>query len=136
MAFESSARPPAVDLLPERRPGVPMEPPPRRAVGSHWERPEQQPAQQQVLHRSELTQLTPVFGTAQPPAGLSGAIRKLAYAIPESLVRHWMLLMVADRVDSFGHRLKRPSTWVAIAAAAGGYLLLRETARMRAAPPL
>lgn len=102
-----------------------MEPMPRSAPGAHWEHPEQQHAHARVLHRPELRKLTPVFGTAQPPAGLSGAIRKVAYAIPESLVRHWMLLMLADRVDSLEHRLEKPSTWGMIAGGAGGYLLAR-----------
>ncbi len=43
--------------------------------------------------------LTPVFGTAQPPRGLSGLLRRLAYRIPTHYRRHWLLLMLADRVD-------------------------------------
>jgi len=47
----------------------------------------------------ELGALTPVFGTAQPPAGLSGILRRMAYRVPEHRPRHWMPLMLADRVD-------------------------------------
>jgi MYXO-CTERM domain-containing protein len=49
-----------------------------------------------------------VFGTAQPPYGLSGALRRGAYAIPEHRARHWMLLMLADRVELVEHRLVGP----------------------------
>jgi hypothetical protein len=49
----------------------------------------------------EHTQLTPVFGTAQPPRGLSGVIRKHAYAkYSEGQAAHWLLLMAGDRVNT------------------------------------
>jgi hypothetical protein len=45
--------------------------------------------------------LTPVFGTSTPPKGLSGAIRKVAYArYSEARAAHWLLLLAADRVDA------------------------------------
>jgi hypothetical protein len=41
-----------------------------------------------------------VFGTTCPPKGLSGAIRRLAYArYSEGRAAHWLLLMAGDRVD-------------------------------------
>src|SRR5690606_33916048 len=48
---------------------------------------------------------TPVFGTAQPLHGLSGVLRTKAYSIPEHFPRHWLLLLVADRVDVLEGRL-------------------------------
>src|SRR3712207_2870140 len=45
--------------------------------------------------------LPPVFGTSCPPQGLSGAMRKHAYAkYSEARAAHWLLLLAADRVDS------------------------------------
>jgi hypothetical protein len=42
-----------------------------------------------------------VFGTTCPPKGLSGAIRKYAYArYSEGRAAHWLLLMAGDRVDT------------------------------------
>jgi hypothetical protein len=121
----SDARPDSVDLLPERRPGVPKERAPHPAIDVSSDWPAQQPVHERILLREGLAEPPPVFGTAQPPRGVSGAIRKLAYALPESLVRHWMLLLLADRVESFGQRLRRPSTWVTLAAMGGGAVWLR-----------
>jgi hypothetical protein len=66
---------------------------------------------------------TPVFGTAQPPQGISGLVRRRAYAIPEHRVRHWMLLLLADRLDLLEYRLGGGSRPLAIAALAGGVAL-------------
>jgi hypothetical protein len=44
-----------------------------------------------------------VVGTAEPLSGLSGALRRFAYSIPEHEARHWMLLLAADRVDVVEH---------------------------------
>jgi hypothetical protein len=40
-----------------------------------------------------------VFGTSVPPSGLSGALRRRAYQRSENDLRHWFMLMFADRVD-------------------------------------
>lgn len=48
---------------------------------------------------------TPVFGTAQPPRGVSGALRRRAYALPEHHVSHWLWLLLADRIDLLEHRI-------------------------------
>jgi hypothetical protein len=51
--------------------------------------------------------LTPVFGTSAPPRGLSGAIRKYSYAThSEGKAAHWLLLILADRVDAVEHHLQ------------------------------
>lgn len=52
-----------------------------------------------VLHSIERPGLTPVFGTTVPPAGLSGRLRRLGYRFSENDLRHWAILMLADRVD-------------------------------------
>ena len=53
--------------------------------------------------------LPPVFGTACPPRGISGAIRKYAYTLSEGRTSHWMMLMAADRVDVLESRSRRPA---------------------------
>lgn len=80
------------------RPGVPMEHAPKSARGAHWEQPVRQPQSVPITHRYDAP-VTPVFGTAQPPKGLSGRLRRTAYRIPEWRARHWLLLLLADRVD-------------------------------------
>lgn len=104
-----------IDAELERRPGVPMETLPHPVVGAHWREPDRQEPTATVLKRREIDRLTPVFGTAQPPRGASGLVRRLAYRIPEHRARRWMLLLVADRVDVLEHRLGRAAPWIALA---------------------
>jgi hypothetical protein len=94
-----------VDMAPENRPGVPMEARPRPAEGAHGNEPTRQRSDVTHFHRKGLDQLTPVHGTAQPPKGLSGTMRKVAYDIPEHSAMHWMMLLAADRVDVIEDRL-------------------------------
>ena len=91
----------AVDVAPESRPGVPMEAEPEPAEGAHWREPSRQAGAHDHLHHSGIDRPTPVVGTAQPPHGLSGMLRRTAYEIPEHQARRWLLLMLADRVDVF-----------------------------------
>jgi len=96
------------DLDLAARPGVPMEAePPRRDPGAHWEEPDRQIRDRSHLKRKGLEEVTPVFGTAQPPRGASGIMRRVAYRIPEHKARHWALLLAADRVDVMEGRLGR-----------------------------
>ena len=88
-----------IDLRETDRPGVPPETTPRPFAQAHWITPARQAATVTVLKRAGLERLTPVFGTAEPPHGLSGKLRRAAYAVPDHLTRHWLLLMLADRVD-------------------------------------
>ncbi|MFE8603811.1 hypothetical protein KYC5002_51340 [Archangium violaceum] len=116
-----------VDGDPGSRPGVPMLLKPERRGGAHWERPERQPPPDfPVLKRAELDELTPAFGTAVPPKGLSGVLRRVAYAIPENRVPHVMLLLVADRVDVLESRVFRSpakSLGAVLGLVGGGWLL-------------
>src|SRR4051794_4953285 len=88
------------DLDPQDRPSVPkLQLDPGR-TGAHWEFPERQPEHRPRERSIEHRFLPPVFGTAQPTKGLSGALRKVAYAkYSEGRAAHWLLLMAADRVD-------------------------------------
>lgn len=87
------------DLPLENRPAVPMERKPARLQGVHWDHPEQQPQRVKVLHSVERPGITPVFGTTVPPRGLSGLLRGVAFRYSESDLRHWLLLLAADRVN-------------------------------------
>jgi hypothetical protein len=71
------------------------------ATGAHWDFPERQPEKWPRERSIEHKFLTPVFGTSCPPKGLSGVIRKYAYAkYSEGRAAHWLLLLAADRVDA------------------------------------
>ena len=88
------------DLDPANRPAVPKERTPPRLEHVHWDRPAQQANPGiEVFHSIERPGLTPVYGTTVPPRGLSGRVRALAFRYSESDLRHWMLLLLADRVD-------------------------------------
>jgi hypothetical protein len=65
----------------------------------NWERPPLQPVTVEVLHSNERPSLSAVFGTASPPKGLSGAIRRYAFKYSESSYGHWLPLLLADRVN-------------------------------------
>ncbi len=112
----------AADARPEQRPGVPMEREPRAVEGAHWAEPERQPEDKRLTRRAELRQLTPVFGTAQPPRGVAGLIRRLAYQIPEHHSRHWMLLLGADRVEVLLRRVRKAVTIGLSLAALGAFV--------------
>ena len=67
--------------------------------GYTWDRPPQQSDEVEVLHSIERPNLTAVFGTAAPPSGLSGAVRRLAFKFSESSYGHWVPLIIADRIN-------------------------------------
>ena len=91
-----------VDLNYEDRPAVPMENFDRSLTNAHWDFPERQPERWPRERSIEHKFLTPVFGTACPPKGVSGVMRRYAYTFSEGQSAHWLILMAADRVDSFG----------------------------------
>jgi hypothetical protein len=87
------------DLDPLVRPGYPKERTPPRFIAPHWEDLEHQEPTVRVFHSNERPGLTPVYGTAQPPSGVSGVIRGAAFRYSENDLRHWLMLMFADRVN-------------------------------------
>jgi len=94
------------DLDPADRPSYPKLQYPADA-GAHWDFPERQPEKWPRERSIEHAFVTPVFGTAQPPKGLSGAVRKHAYRrYSEGRLAHWLLLVAADRVDAVEEHLK------------------------------
>ena len=89
-----------VDADPENDPTYPY----RDRAGDHglsndWERPSQQQSDVELLRSIEHSHMPAVYGTATPPSGLSGMIRRLAFRYSESHWGHWLMLMGADRVN-------------------------------------
>ena len=92
-----------VDLDPADRPSYPKGI--EAETGAHWDFPERQPELWPRERSTEHKFLTPVFGTAQPLKGLSGAIRRYAYTFSEGQTAHWLLLIAGDRVDVVESRI-------------------------------
>lgn len=90
------------DLKEMNRPGVPKEMNEENGASghrAHW-RPKQGQVPTVKIHQTiERPHLTPVFGTTSPPRGLSGVIRGVAYRYSEDKIRHWVMLMLADRIQ-------------------------------------
>lgn len=89
-----------IDADPENDPTYPIK---NRTNEEHngysWERPIQQPINIEVLHSTERPNVSAVFGTASPPSGLSGMIRRFAFRYSESEYGHWLNLLLADRIN-------------------------------------
>lgn len=88
------------DLDPADRPSVPREWP--SDVHSPYgdeiipQQDQDRPRERSIEHG----RLTPVYGTSCPTRGLSGAVRRLAYARwSEARAAHWLVLIAADRID-------------------------------------
>ncbi len=89
-----------IDADPENEPTYPM----KHWTGDdhnrlHYDRPTQQPVDVEILHSNERPNVTAVFGTTVPPSGLSGQIRRYAFQHSESSFKHWLPLIMADRVQ-------------------------------------
>ena len=94
------------DLDPADRPSSPKLQYPAES-GAHWDFPDRQPGGEGRERSIEHAFVTPVFGTAQPLHGVSGAVRRLAYArFSEGRLAHWVLLIVGDRVDAWGAHVR------------------------------
>ncbi len=93
-----------VDLDPANRPSSHRET--MAETGAHWDFPERQPERVPREKSTEHKFLTPVFGTAQPLRGISGAIRRYAYTFSEGQTAHWLLLICGDRVDVLESRIE------------------------------
>ncbi len=89
------------------------------------------PAHRPGVPKKERSIDTPVFGTAQPPAGLAGAIRRYAYKFPDHWMRHWSTLLFADRVDVWEHRAQRMRGLLPVIALVTGGLLVKSLLRRR-----
>lgn len=98
---------PAPDLDRARRPGVPKERPPEAWPNSRFPPARMQGRPSAPRHGRPGKPMPPVFGTAVPPRGLSGLVRRAAYRQPDHVMRHWTLLLLADRVESWTTRTRR-----------------------------
>jgi len=117
------------DLDRRNRPAVPMERTPPRLDGIQPD-PARQPRSVEILQSVERPPgLPPVFGTSVPPSGLSGSIRRRAFGYSENDLRHWLMLLGADRVNVIEGiaqdiRRSRHAGTLAWAAAIGAMTLL------------
>jgi hypothetical protein len=87
------------DLDRKDRPAVPMEHTPPRLEGAPIATPSQQRERVEVFVSPERPGITPLFGTSAPPKGISGMLRRMAYKMTENDIRHFVLLLLADRVN-------------------------------------
>jgi hypothetical protein len=91
-----------MDADPENEPTYPM----KNYTGDdhnriNYERSPQQPVTVEILKSTERPTITRVFGTSTPPSGLSGNIRRYAFKHSEDRYRHWIPLILADRINVF-----------------------------------
>lgn len=141
------------DLDHKNRPGVPMERTPPRYTPADMATPQPQEQKVEVLVSPERPGITQLHGSVQPPSGLSGMLRRAAFKFSENDLRHWLILLGADRINvvegivedlahghvpnilgemglksEWQHNKKGLATKVAIAGAIGAaaYLLLKD----------
>jgi hypothetical protein len=89
-----------MDADPENEPTYPM----KNYTGDdhnriNYQRADQQPIDLEILMSNERPAMTRVFGTSVPPSGLSGMIRRYAFQHSEDRYRHWIPLILADRIN-------------------------------------
>lgn len=89
-----------IDADPENEPNYPM----KNYTGDdhkriNYERADQQPQDLELLMSNERPAPSRVFGTSVPPSGLSGMIRRYAFQHSEDRIRHWIPLILADRIN-------------------------------------
>jgi len=89
-----------MDADPENEPTYPM----KNYTGDdhnriNYERASQQPINVEILQSTERPSPPVVFGTSVPPTGLSGKIRRYAFQHSEDRYRHWIPLILADRIN-------------------------------------
>jgi hypothetical protein len=100
-----------VDLDPQDRPAVPKQRYDPAASGAHWDFPDRQVEHSPRERSIEHQMLPPVFGTSAPLKGLSGVLRRRAYAkYSEARAAHWLILLAADRVDAWESHLRSVAT--------------------------
>ena len=89
-----------MDADPENEPTYPM----KNYTGDDhnrikYDRAQQQPEDIELLKSIERPAISRVFGTSVPPSGLSGTIRRYAFKHSEDRYRHWLPLILADRIN-------------------------------------
>ncbi|HYC68661.1 hypothetical protein [Brevundimonas sp.] len=90
-----------VDADPENDPTWPMRDRSKDdGPGMNWARPPVQDADVEILQSVEHKRQPATIGTSTTPAGLSGALRRQAFRFSESQWGHWLLLILADRINT------------------------------------
>lgn len=89
-----------IDANPKNEPTYPM----KHYTGDdherhNWDRPVKQKAEVEILRSIERPDNSAVFGTVSPPYGLSGILRRFAFKYSENMYRHWLPLILADRIN-------------------------------------
>lgn len=89
------------DLDPAQRPGVPKEFNRETVMSPHHHKAivAKQKLGRDINLTIERAEMPPVFGNTTNPRPLSTPLRKLAFRYSEDKLRHWMLLLFADRVN-------------------------------------
>src|ERR1700712_1407436 len=90
-----------IDADPENEPTYPM----KNYTGDahqriHWDRPALQESTEEILMSTERPGLPAVYGTSVPPSGVSGVLRRMAFKYSENKYRHWLPLLLADRINA------------------------------------
>lgn len=88
-----------IDANPLNEPTYPMKDEGVEKSDLAWERPEKQQVDVEVLYSSERPDLPAVVGETLPPQFISGALRRYAFRHSESRYRHWLPLLIADRIN-------------------------------------
>jgi hypothetical protein len=115
-----------VDLDRARRPGVPMHREPPQQMAHAVTDIEPMEGESSVPMHGRTNKVPPrVFSTAIPMCGLSGLVRRAAYALPDHRTSHWMLKLLGDRVDVLEHRAMKALPWAA--GLAGLVLAIRQS---------
>lgn len=90
-----------VDADPENDPTWPMRDRSRDdGPGMNWTPPPAQASHVEILQSVEHLRRSAVVGQSTPPSGLSGALRRAAFRFSESQWGHWLLLILADRINT------------------------------------
>ncbi len=89
-----------IDFDPKNDPTYPLK---KRNNAEHqgysWQRPPLQEETVEILKSVERPNLTAVYGASNPPIGLSGVFRRVAFQYSESSYGRWLPLVLADRVN-------------------------------------
>jgi hypothetical protein len=90
-----------VDADPENDPTWPMRDRSKDdGPGMNWTPPSAQTSDVEILQSVEHLRRPAVVGQSTPPTGFSGALRRTAFRFSESQWGHWLLLMLADRINT------------------------------------
>jgi len=88
-----------VDADPQNDPTYPIRDQSQDRGLGMWERPPIQRPDVEILESIEYVHRPAVVGTAVPPSGVSGTLRRVAFRWSESNWLHWLMLMGADRIN-------------------------------------